>query len=144
MSENRQWTPGFKVSDRAGLRLDTLLEIEELVAEHTTLEDMVRWRCAQRPPAPVFREIVIQDEFTLDVVVPLALEGCEENDLHLAYDATCSGALGGVTVWNHAPKRTELLAARLESGWSPTASPMRDGARVLGYAAEGEKTDRAA
>jgi hypothetical protein len=40
-----------------------------------------------------------------------------------------------VAVWDHRPTAAELLAARIEAGWSPTPTGMRDGARVLGYAA---------
>jgi hypothetical protein len=40
-----------------------------------------------------------------------------------------------VAVWDHAPTADELLDARLASGWTPTATAMRDGDRILGHAA---------
>jgi hypothetical protein len=38
-------------------------------------------------------------------------------------------------VWDHAPTARELLDDRLARGWSPTASALKSGDRVLGYAA---------
>jgi hypothetical protein len=43
-------------------------EIERVVSNQRTLEDVVRWGLAQAPPALVSR-VVVQDEFTHDVVV---------------------------------------------------------------------------
>ena len=40
-----------------------------------------------------------------------------------------------VAVWSHRPMARELLDARLEGGWAPTASPLKEGDRVLGFAA---------
>jgi hypothetical protein len=40
-----------------------------------------------------------------------------------------------VAVWDHEPDAGELLEARLERGWTPTPSALREGERVLGYAA---------
>jgi hypothetical protein len=40
-----------------------------------------------------------------------------------------------VAVWDHRPTPRELLDARLADGWQPTASAVRGGDRVLGYAA---------
>ena len=40
-----------------------------------------------------------------------------------------------VAVFDHRPDAAELLARRLERGWRPTPSALRDGERVLGYAA---------
>ncbi len=55
--------------------------IETLVAGHTTLEDVVRWGLAQRP-ARLVEQVVVQDEYTHDVVVPWS-EG-----VYLVYDTT--------------------------------------------------------
>jgi hypothetical protein len=38
-------------------------------------------------------------------------------------------------VWDHQPSAAELLGERLEAGWHPTPSALREGDRVLGYAA---------
>jgi hypothetical protein len=37
-------------------------------------------------------------------------------------------------VWDHHPSAEELLKVRIESGWQPTASGLREGNTVLGYA----------
>jgi hypothetical protein len=57
---------------------------DEIVASarsHRTLEDVVRWGIAHRPPWTV-DDVVVQDEFTHDVVVR-----CRD-DLYLVYDTT--------------------------------------------------------
>jgi hypothetical protein len=38
-------------------------------------------------------------------------------------------------VWDHPPRADELLADRIAHGWRPTPSRLREGERVLGYAA---------
>ena len=40
-----------------------------------------------------------------------------------------------VAVWPHTPTPHELLAARLARGWTPTPSLLKEGPKVLGYAA---------
>jgi hypothetical protein len=40
-----------------------------------------------------------------------------------------------VAVFDHRPTARELLERRLERGWRPTASQLRTGERVEGYAA---------
>jgi hypothetical protein len=40
-----------------------------------------------------------------------------------------------VAVFDHKPDARELLERRLERGWQPTASRLRTGERVEGYAA---------
>ena len=40
-----------------------------------------------------------------------------------------------VAVFDHKPTAHELLERRLERGWRPTPSRLKDGHRVLGYAA---------
>jgi hypothetical protein len=40
-----------------------------------------------------------------------------------------------VAVWEHRPAPRELLDARLAAGWRPTASALKSGDRVLGFAA---------
>ena len=40
-----------------------------------------------------------------------------------------------VAVFAHAPSAADLLAARLARGWRPTATALKAGDRVLGYAA---------
>lgn len=40
-----------------------------------------------------------------------------------------------VAVFDHRPDAAELLRVRLARGWAPTPTAMKDGERVLGYAA---------
>jgi hypothetical protein len=59
----------------------TLASIEAVVAGQQTLEDVVRWGLAQKPPRLV-EQVVVQDEYTHDVVVPWAA------GVYLVYDTT--------------------------------------------------------
>jgi hypothetical protein len=45
------------------------------------------------------------------------------------------GSVTAVAVWDHQPTADEILEERLDRGWTPRASPMQDGPRVLGHAA---------
>lgn len=40
-----------------------------------------------------------------------------------------------VAILDHQPDAAELLEARLARGWRPTPSQLKEGERVLGYAA---------
>ena len=51
------------------------------MAGHATLERVLEWGRAQTPPRRV-EEIITQDEFTHDVLVPV------DNSQYLAYDVT--------------------------------------------------------
>lgn len=52
-----------------------------VAAAHRTLEEVVRWGLAQKPPR-LIQSVVTQDEYTNDVVLPAA-EG-----VFLVYDTT--------------------------------------------------------
>lgn len=69
------------IETMAPLPADTVASIEAVVSGHRTLEDVVRWGLAQKPPRLVER-VVVQDEYTHDVVVGWA-EG-----VFLVYDTT--------------------------------------------------------
>ncbi len=71
----------MEVEDRAGLGSDELASLRVVVARHRTMEDVVRWGLASRPVRSV-AAIVVQDEYTHDVVLPLR-EG-----VWLVYDTT--------------------------------------------------------
>lgn len=66
---------------REGVRRQIEAEIERVVASQKTLEDVVRWGLSQTPPRLIER-VVVQDEYTHDVVLPYA-EGA-----YLVYDTT--------------------------------------------------------
>lgn len=59
----------------------TLSAIEAVVSGHKTLEDVVRWGLALQPPRLVER-VVVQDEYTHDVVIRWG-EG-----VYVVYDTT--------------------------------------------------------
>jgi hypothetical protein len=68
------------VEDRVGLSRDELDELTAIVARHRTMEDVVRWGLMSRP-ARIVQSVVVQDEFTHDVVLPWG-------DVFLVYDTT--------------------------------------------------------
>lgn len=57
------------VIDHAGLSPERLDEVRDVVRAHTTLEYVIHWGLAHRPPLMV-ADVVAQDEYTHDVVVP--------------------------------------------------------------------------
>jgi hypothetical protein len=69
------------VENRAALSADALALLDAEVAGHRTLAEVVRWGLDRRPPL-VVEDVVIQDEFTHDVVMPW------RDGLHLVYDTT--------------------------------------------------------
>lgn len=73
------------VVNHANLSSERLAEIKGELSKHCNLSDVLRWAFAQ--PAGVFissvvANVVVQDEFTHDVVIPWG------NDLVLVYDTT--------------------------------------------------------
>jgi hypothetical protein len=58
-----------------------LASIETLVASQRTLEDVVRWGLSRNPPRFVER-VVVQDEYTHDVVIQWA------DGVYVVYDTT--------------------------------------------------------
>jgi hypothetical protein len=69
------------LEDRVGLDESTLARITGYVGNQKTLEDVVRDGLALTP-ARMVADIVTQDEYTHDVVLPF------EGELYLVYDAT--------------------------------------------------------
>ena len=55
-------------------------EIKQLVATHTTFEKLLVWGMGQAPPVMI-GEVIAQDEFTNDIVVPY-------QHMYLVYDTT--------------------------------------------------------
>jgi hypothetical protein len=70
------------VDNRAALPGEAIAELEEAVSGHTTLEKVVRWAMFRSPPR-LIDTVIQQDEYTLDVLVPLDRDG-----LCLVYDTT--------------------------------------------------------
>lgn len=69
------------VRDRAQTDAPTLAAIEAAVRDHATLDQVVVWSLRSTPERMV-RDVVVQDEFTHDVVLPWSAER------YLVYDTT--------------------------------------------------------
>ena len=61
---------GLEVEDRAGLSALDLAGLRRSIAGHRTLEDVLRWAHGERP-AILVEDVVIQDEYSHDVVLPI-------------------------------------------------------------------------
>jgi hypothetical protein len=69
------------LENRAGLDEPALATLAQTIARHFTLQDVVRWGAVQTPPRiPV--DVVVQDEFNHDVVLPMS------DRIHLVYGTT--------------------------------------------------------
>ena len=60
---------------------DAASSILAIASRHKTLEEVVRWSLAATPPR-LIHSVVVQDEYTHDVVVPGG------SGLYLVYDTT--------------------------------------------------------
>jgi hypothetical protein len=67
--------------DRAGLTPQQLASLAAELEPLHMLGDVVRWAARRRPPTAIV-DVITQDEYTHDVVVPLAAP------LHLVFDTT--------------------------------------------------------
>jgi hypothetical protein len=74
----------MKVVNHAELVADKFVEIRNEVSKHTTLAQVLAWASAQPKEnflSQIVAEVVTQDEFTHDVIVPY-------KELFLVYDTT--------------------------------------------------------
>lgn len=121
----------MKVTNRANLPGDSFESIAQEVQHHHSLLDILKW-ARKQPPGDLLPEIltdlVVQDEFTHDVVIPW-------RNVFIVYETTCVGAVTGIAIWDHAPTADELLTVRVNEGWRPTPSKLKEGDRVIGHAA---------
>ena len=62
------------LTDRAGLGTELLAALKTELEPLTILQDVIRWGFSQTPPSDV-ADVVIQDEFTHDVVFTSASGG---------------------------------------------------------------------
>jgi hypothetical protein len=67
--------------DRVGLDPELRRRIEEAIADHGMLDRVIRWGLASEPRR-VIAGVVVQDEYTHDIVVPWG------DGLWLVYDCT--------------------------------------------------------
>jgi hypothetical protein len=70
-----------EVSDYAGLAAEDLAAVRRLAVEQRTLGDVLDW-CRAQGLLSRWPEVVTQDEYTHDVIVPY------RDALHLVYDTT--------------------------------------------------------
>jgi hypothetical protein len=92
--------------------------------EHATLGTLL-----QAQPSLSVADVIPQDEYTNDVLVPLP------DGHYLSLEVTCLGELTAVGIWPDRPAADVLLRARLDRGWVPVPSRLTIGNRILGYAA---------
>lgn len=71
----------MQIVDRVGLSAGERRQIAALVTAHTSLDRVIAWALGCTPPRLV-ADVVIQDEYTHDVVVPY------EGGRYLVYDST--------------------------------------------------------
>ena len=120
------------VVNHANLSPDGVADIASKLAGQENLRDVMSW--ALSSPTGTFiplvvADVIVQDEFTHDVVVPW------RDGLVLVYDTTCLGGITAVAVWDHRPTPDEILGARMSAGWTPRPSLLKAGDRVVGHAA---------
>ena len=101
-----------------------------MVTQHQGLDQIFAWvaDAVSRPSSPA--DVIKQDAFTHDVLVPLP----GDRWLVLWHDLIW-GRSKGVSVWDHKPGAQEILQKRLASGWRPMASQLQHGDIVEGHAA---------
>jgi hypothetical protein len=121
----------MKVVNRANLASPVFETIAQEIEQHRSLLDILKW--ARKQPAgnllpEILSDLVVQDEFNHDVVIPW-------KNLFFVYETTCLGSVTAIAIWDHRPTADELLTVRLNEGWRPTPSKLKDGDRVIGHAA---------
>lgn len=75
----------MRVVNKAGLSPEQLVPIEHELSGQQNLNDVMRWSLSQQPGTfipSVVADVVVQDEFTHDVIVPW------RDGLVLVYDTT--------------------------------------------------------
>jgi hypothetical protein len=75
----------MRVLNRANLSAEQLAEVERELSGQQNLDDVMKWALAHPPGVftrTVIAGVIVQDEFTHDVIVPW------RDDLVLVYDTT--------------------------------------------------------
>ncbi len=68
-SRDRVWAMAISLTNVAGVAADEYEDLSRVVAEHRGLDDIFAWGRRQTPPIHP-ADVVKQDEFTHDVLVP--------------------------------------------------------------------------
>jgi hypothetical protein len=71
----------MRIDNRAALAIEEIARLEALAVDWQSLQQVVRWGLGHSPPLIVY-EVIVQDEFTHDVVMPY------EGDSFLVFDTT--------------------------------------------------------
>jgi len=120
----------IRLVNQIKLPTKSITDLETEIPEQENLKDVMKWALSNPGEfvPQVVADVIVQDEFTHDVVVPW------RDGLVLVYDTTWMGGITAVAVWDHLPSAAELLDARLQAGWNPRPSMLREGDRVVGHA----------
>ena len=118
----------MKITFQTEVTPATRNELVGILTKQLTLEHVSRWLYKQSPPLNI-KDVITQDEFTHDVIIPIW------GKLVIVYDCTHLGKITSASVWGYAPSPQELLTMRLRNKWKPRASSLIGGHRILGYAA---------
>ena len=70
-----------ELANQASLPPDELRSLADAILRHETLEDVLIW-CAEQTPPTTIEDVVVQDEFSHDVLIPLP------KSLYLVYGTT--------------------------------------------------------
>jgi hypothetical protein len=121
----------MKVVNRANLATEIFEPIAEELQYHRSLLDILKW--ARKQPAgkllpEILSDLVVQDEFTHDLVIPWS-------DLYFVYETTCLGTVTAIAIWDHSPTADELLTVRVNEGWRPVPSKLKRWDQFIGHAA---------
>jgi hypothetical protein len=122
----------MRVLNHAKLSNEAVADIAAALSGQENLRDVMSW--ALSAPSGTFlpavvSEVIVQDEFTHDVIVPW------RDGLILVYRHDLTRRRDGSCRLDHRPTADEILEARLNAGWSPRPSLLKGGDRVVGHAA---------
>lgn len=114
----------MKVVNAENIPVEKIEQIEQVLPTAENLWQLMSWLTSQTVILP---EVVVQDEFTHDVIIPF-------QDVFLVFDTTWLGAITAVAVWKNQPDADKILQSRLKNNWKPTPSVLKDGEKILGHA----------
>jgi hypothetical protein len=80
----------MEIEYRVALAPNERLELERALSDQRTLDEVVRWALADDPPRLV-AGVIVQDEYTHDVVLPYraaSRESENSGEVFLVYDTT--------------------------------------------------------
>lgn len=114
----------MKVVNAENISVEKIEQIKQVLPQAESLWQLMGWLNAQNSVLP---EVIVQDEFTHDVIIPY-------KDVFLVFDTTWLGAITAVAVWEEQPDADKILQFRLKNGWKPKPSSLKGGDKVLGHA----------